>query len=178
MDVYVTLPKPTKQAPGNLTRMASNITSTTSNSTSTTAAAASEGNSNGMLPIGIHQIIGLFCCGEDKAAANLDCGLFEYDYFHDLFERNQGNPTKRPGSPARPASPTADHGKKPTGKEKEVDTSKLWTPPNSKSGISVLKQPLPSGLDFQMMLIANYPSREYLEEVLPKKIKLWLGLPV
>jgi hypothetical protein len=37
--------------------------------------------------VDIHQTVGLFPCHQDKCPANLDCGLFEFDHFYNLFKQ-------------------------------------------------------------------------------------------
>lgn len=53
-----------------------------------------------------------------------------------------------------------------------------WIAPSPFSGVSNCKGVLPSGREFNFNILGANPSREYLEKVLPRKVKIWLGLPV
>ena len=46
------------------------------------------------------------------------------------------------------------------------------------TGVSTYLSNLPSGLQYQFRMLANPPSKPYLERTLPKKVKEWVGLPV
>ncbi len=44
--------------------------------------------------------------------------------------------------------------------------------------MSIHKTLLPTGREFQLHILAAAPSREHLDKELPKKVKMYLGMPV
>lgn len=108
LEVYVHLPPRPSQPPSGPNNAAQ------SNRRSSTANRGNEDNSVSATspPVTLHQVVGLFCVDESvtrTTPAHLDCGLFTFDYFQQLFRakqlRKQGfnmgaTPPPQPNSPS------------------------------------------------------------------------------
>jgi hypothetical protein len=103
-----------------------------------------------LLPIETHQIIGVFSCSNERPPPNLECGLFDWNFFHNHYKT---------GRKTRPSS-----------------TDRPWTAPDPETGISTHKEPMPKDRgEFVFSIISECPTPHYLETVLPRKIRTWLG---
>jgi hypothetical protein len=185
MDVYLQLPKPNKQLPPE----SANARRGSVASSSTPAA---------LFPVEIHQIIGIFPAENAKCPANLDCGLFDYEYFHGLYEEQQrrlldpqsynDDDNQSVGSNSSLASSLT--GVTNTGGgaggaltvNQYMMKEKSFSAPDQNTGISAgktrLSSVINSGMEFRYHLLGQWPNKEYLEKNLPRKVKNWLGLPV
>lgn len=103
-----------------------------------------------LLPIETHQIIGVFSCSNERAPPNLDFGLFDWDFFrsyHTIGRKKRPSPTERP-----------------------------WSTPDPDTGISMHKEPMPKDRgEFVFRIVSECPTPLYLESVIPRKVKTWLG---
>jgi hypothetical protein len=189
MDVYLQLPKPNKQQPPD--SASARRGSVTSSSSGATAA---------LFPVEIHQIIGLFPAENGKCPANLDCGLFDYEYFHGLYEEQQRrllNPQSYNDDDNHSVGSNSSLTSSLTGVTNTggglggsgalavthyMMKEKSFSAPDANTGISAGKTRLPSvinsGMEFRYHLLGQWPNKEYLEKNLPRKVKNWLGLPV
>lgn len=176
VDVYVSLPKPNRPETSN---KRGSVTPTS--------------HSAVLFPVDLHQVIGIFPCESEKCPANLDCGLFEYDYFHGLYVEQQRkllNPvpsddqsvgSTQSGSTVG-SSLTNPSGMKSSHHETDpircyLIKDKNWNPADPNTGISFGRSHTPTGGEFQYHLLGQWPNKEFMEKNLPKKVKLWLGLP-
>jgi hypothetical protein len=167
MDVYVQLPKP-KGEPPNRKGSAIGLGNTAMNSV--------------VFPVEIHQTIGMFPCETEKCPANLNCGLFEYDYFHFLYQQQQ---KKEADDASSTSSLTNSVSQSRLSSHKDENNSnysylirdKGWSNPDRNSGTAIGRTVLHSGIEFQYHILGQWPNQEYLDKELPKKVKAWLGLP-
>ena len=110
-----------------------------------------------IFPVSVHQVVGMFNLDNERPPPNLDCGLFEWKYFHEM---------SRP----RESVSASDANKRPNTQQKD-DT---WSYPGATS-ISTYKRELKKNV-FQMKILGNSLSRERMLKVLPKKVQIWIGL--
>lgn len=163
LDVYVNLPKP-KQAP---TKRGSS------------GGAAVEDIKENFVEV--HQVIGIFPCDIEKSPANLDTGLLDYEFFYNTHLQQckaPPPPTAVPqmsGSSANLTRSNSVMSNSSSGGGKDAGVV-VWSQPHPSSGICIGKSVLPSGKEFQFQLLGNAPSRDYLNNNLPKKVKEWLGI--
>jgi hypothetical protein len=185
MDVYLQLPKPNKQLPPE----SANARRGSVTSSSTPAA---------LFPVEIHQIIGIFPAENAKCPANLDCGLFDYEYFHGLYEEQQRrllNPQSYNDDDNQSVGSNTSLASSLTGVtntgggaggaltvNQYMMKEKSFSAPDLNTGISAgktrLSSVINSGMEFRYHLLGQWPNKEYLEKNLPRKVKNWLGLPV
>lgn len=59
---------------------------------------------------------------------------------------------------------------------KITDDSLHWECKITKTGVFSAKLPLQSGNSMQIRIVGRKSAREYLEEVVPRKLRLWMGL--
>jgi hypothetical protein len=59
---------------------------------------------------------------------------------------------------------------------KITDDSLHWQCKETKRGVFSAKLPLQSGNSMQIRIVGRKPAREYLEQVVPRKLRLWMGL--
>eukprot|EP01034_Spumella_vulgaris_P024589 gene24589-30955_t len=135
--------------------------------------------------VDMHQIVGLFSCNNERSPPNLDCGLLNWDYFTQIYrERTQTTPHKL-GVPV-PSSSLMGNASLAGGINSSSASlasggnakERMWSPVNPVTGVSVHKTLLPTGREFQFHMLAAAPNREHLDRELPKKVKIYLGMPV
>jgi hypothetical protein len=168
MDVYVQLPKP-KGEPPNRKGSAIGAPSTAMNSV--------------VFPVEIHQTVGIFPCETEKCPANLNCGLFEYEYFHFLYQqqlKKESDDASSTSSLTNSVSQSrlSSHRDDSNSSSSYIVRDKGWGNPDRNSGVSIGRTTLHSGLEFQFRMLGQWSNQEYLEKELPKKVKAWLGLPI
>lgn len=113
------------------------------------------------LIVDIHEVVGIFSCSRERPPANLDLGLLEWEYFQASRAKVDNHSHLHLSDAEIQALPNAG----------------VWSRANENTGLSKHKSVTVSSCLFVLSILGAPPSREYLEETIPKKTKAWLGLP-
>lgn len=150
-----------------------------------------------LLPVELHQIVGIFDCSRETCPPSLDLGMIEWSHFRNLHNdaehsrklewqkmiemreatelantQNSHNLASLDdiSAIASVASSKHSHQKK---KEKNFNN---WSKPDEASGLSVFRGDSAAGHHFHMYLMAAPSTREFHEKVLPKSVRRWIRM--
>ena len=124
---------------------------------------------NQIFGLDIHQVVGLFTLNSERQPPNLDLGLFSWEHFQFQAGLQKGGKEK--------SNPYAKTPTEPVPEGTVVQKDRTWSQPNSISSTITYKAKLSTGREFQMLLLGNTLSREMMDEVLPKRVRQWIGMP-
>ena len=111
----------------------------------------------------LYQTVGVFPTNIDRPPHNLDLGLFEWSTFQTIRQNAVKNNT------------VDEYVSTDATKLFPVKNQRDWSNPNPSSGITTQVFTLQSGRgNFEMRLLGEIPQKNYLEEVLPPKVKKWI----
>ncbi len=111
----------------------------------------------------LHQTVGVFPTNTDRPPHNLDLGLFEWSTFQTIRQNAVKNNT------------VDEYVSTDATKLFPAKNQRDWSNPNPSNGIITQLFTLQSGRgNFEMRLLGEKPAKNYLDEVLPPKVKKWI----
>ena len=148
VDLHVRIPKPVLRRQANAA----------SDKDSTSALLEKHKAKEAIFPVELHQVIGLFSLDADNPPPLLsNMGLFDWPYF------TKGQRLNFKGCNTS---------------ESKAHKEKTWSYPNSKNSVSSYSFINSNNRDFSMRILGTELSVERMENVIPTKIKQWIGMKV